>query len=251
MTPEKDTDQKKKNNNSDNEPTDTPHQINNISVSRPWLILLFCGVFFLLAPVNYLFAALRYNLPLETPLRTLAGLPVLMYVNIFTPPIIACGLFLVRRWGWILFLSYAVFTITYTSYLGLAEPTPITLWSLIPLAVIFLGIGYFLRQEISAPYKYQNYRGWRMSERYPFQMEVELNGIAMQTSNFSGLGFYIQWARCPFKLGQEINVRFMLQNRVYMLKGCVVRNDGSGIGVAFRRLKKETKTELEGFFSGH
>ena len=57
-------------------------------------------------------------------------------------------------------------------------------------------------------------------------------------------GLYVTWKNCVYEPGIEVDVTFTLNKNRYSSKAGVVRVDPSGVGVAFRYMKREIRRRM-------
>jgi hypothetical protein len=217
-------------------------------LKRPLSILLVSGLCFLYPIINYWHFVNYYNVPLREFNFIMSKLNVMQIVLLFTPFIVAIGLYLVKKWGWYLFLIYSFFLISFNiyaifkfkvlkNYLSLGEVVIVTILSI-----------YFLRKDISAPYMKLYPRGFRGEKRTPIEVDIMLNmgseKIQKKTRDLSQAGFYVDWEKCELTLNSSLQVSFSSKQRAYNVEVGVVRIDDMGVGFAFRNLTPSVERHL-------
>ena len=146
-------------------------------IRRPWTLLFF-GIAFLLLPfLNYLGITSQLQISPQMPVVALKLLNPVELILLFTPILVGIGLLAVKRWGWWLFLAYAVVLIVHNIYALARSPGYYNAGALIQTILGVAAVLYFVRRDISAPYMRMYPRGWRIQKRKPVEVEVLVDGV--------------------------------------------------------------------------
>lgn len=171
------------------------------------------------------------------------------YLFLFIPVVCGIGLYYIQKWAWYLFLIYSSILISFNLYSVILRPIKYNFYSLFESSIVLIGVIYFLRKDISAPYFKMFPRGFRGEKRKPIQIDLKVNNEIKKTRDFTNSGFYVHWVKVNFQLNQEVEVE--LEDKI-KLKAGVVRidyeNDETfGVGFAFRSLKENDILVLNSF----
>ncbi|MCG6145298.1 PilZ domain-containing protein [Leptospira bandrabouensis] len=187
---------------------------------------------FLAVPfLNVYITASLYDLDLDHFTMILSRIQPLQYVLSGLSAIIAYGLFAKRKFGYYLFLCFAVLILTYNVWMflsvtlgkkiflaGIRIHTADIIWNMVTTTILLGTVFYFLRREIAAPYLSGIRRGWRSKYRethpVPFHWtnsDGEREGDG-QTINISRNGILIPIPKHHFlSVGDPINLLLKLE----------------------------------------
>jgi len=218
--------------------------------ARPWGILAFSGFFLVLPFVNYYLIAMRQKAPWLDFIPILRGAEPVMLAVAVLPVFIALGLLLVTRWGFYLFAAYSVLSILVHSYYAIRYPVLENLAAVGQVVFLLLSLGYFLREEISLPYRDPAHKGWRKTFRLPIRITVHVDDMELKSADFSSTGLSVHWPDCDREPGTAVRLRFQLREKLYDLEGGIARIAGENVGIAFRGLDKKTRRGIEDWMIG-
>lgn len=215
-------------------------------LKRPVALTVF-GIFFLVFPfVNFFYIAGQTGYRLSNPLFLL--LPGIWPVSLFMVAafIVGLGLLKVKRWGWRLFLTFALCLIAYNLLTIIIQWNAYNIGSLLRSILAIAAVLYFCQKDVSAPYFKMYPRGWRMEKRRPVQISLTIDTHPFITRDFSPSGFYVDWEDCAdFHLpGDSVEIIILIENEQFDFEGGVVRMDENGAGIALRNMNREKRKKL-------
>jgi len=189
--------------------------------------LVTIGVFFLLLPfINLAFAWYWDRIPLKQIFSTYSYIGLFLLI---VPVFIGIGLLRLKKWGWYFFLVYA-FTLTlYNIYVVFYHMEFLNIFALVQTIFGMIGIYFFLRKDISAPYMSIDMRGWRSKNRHIINSKASINEKKYDIKNISVQGIFIDWSDCNLNPGDEIEITFPLHEKKYCLQGGIARIEEGGV----------------------
>lgn len=212
---------------------------------RPKTLMFFGAVFLFLPFLNYFVIASRLGIHFTLPRIILGQLPFHTLFFLFAPFAVGGGLLLVKKWGWWLFLGYAVTFTIYNLVTLILKPDLYNAGALLNTVIFLSSIVYFSRKDISAPFFRMYPRGWRMQKRKPVQVSITVNGVERQTSDISLAGFFVGWEGCQLQPNDRVQVTLYSSEDFHDFEGGVVRVDDRGAGIAFRNLDEDGVNFIE------
>ena len=213
-------------------------------IRRPWTLLFF-GIAFLLLPfLNYLGITSQLQISPQMPVVALKLLNPVELILLFTPILVGIGLLAVKRWGWWLFLAYAVVLIVHNIYALARSPGYYNAGALIQTILGVAAVLYFVRRDISAPYMRMYPRGWRIQKRKPVEFDLMVHRTPRSTRDVSDSGLYVAWEDCYREPGEEVHLAFFLDGAEYKCRAGVVRVDEDGAGIAYRGVTRAFKKNI-------
>jgi hypothetical protein len=244
------------------------------------LPILVVSLLFISIPIlNFLFTAALYDLSQQNWDHVLDRIQPLQYTLSALSIVIAYGLLTKKKFGYYLFLIFAIILASYNIWMitwislgkklflaGVRLQTPEILGNAIFTSFILGTIFYFLRREVSAPYLSSLDRGWRGGYRethpVPFHWESETRKSEGDgfTINISDSGALIPLIEGHMLVeGDILNTKFNVENEKretisIAFQGEVVRlereEDGSetaGIRFQLASVSKDLKEEFNKF----
>lgn len=200
-------------------------------IRRPFTLVIL-SLFLILEPLIQLIGlSIWKNVSVRMILKDMSLFQSILF---FFPMLPGLGLYLVKKWGWFLFIGYSIFLIFFNLFAVFKNPSNYNYHALIETILISIMIIYFLRKDISPPYFKMYPRGWRGNKRTPVNKNVCINGIWTVTKDISETGFYAEWNGEEYSLGKELTIIFEDFPELKQIAG-VVRIDKNGIGLGFRR----------------
>lgn len=212
-------------------------------IKIPTSIMILSLFLFVLPLINISYMGLSNNIPFKDFHKIPSKLSVFTNIMLFAPILIAIMLFLGKKRGWYLFLTYSSILIFQNIYSLVVLPSIQNSGILFRTIVWLSLVIYFCKKDISAPYLKMYPRGWRGEKRTPLKLRVKIKGIDYVTADASLSGIFVFFPECPFQLTEEIEVEIYFEEKSYNFSTGVVRIDNNGIGLAFRNLNKD-KIEL-------
>lgn len=208
---------------------------------RPFGIIFFVLFFFFFPLIIYVFYSYKYNNSLIFSWSLFRKLDILTIGLMFFPIVVATGLFLVQKWGYILFLAYVALFTMHNFYQAMINPSAYNFATLSFVQVYFFSIFYFVSERIRKPYFKKGFRGWREDERIPLEIKMNVNGEKVTTMELSGGGAQLNWQDCPFCSDTGVKVSFKLWNDEFKLDAGIAWVKDGKVGIAFRNLDKKKR----------
>lgn len=219
-----------------------------VRLRRPPLLTAIAA-FFLLSPIgSYFITAYMRHRSVFDPAHVLRGThDNALGLTVFLFPLfVGVGLWLVRSWGFWLFLAYTPLLLLFNVREIVARPNLFSFSALGQNVLLFAAIGYVLQKDISAPFFASTPRGWRRAKRVPLTIDVTVEGMTLKTRDLSEGGCFVLWPDCPRSLGEPVKVKFEHGGRTFELVAGVARIDSEGVALAFRALSEDTREALRG-----
>ncbi len=218
------------------------NQSKPILIQKPKMLLLIGSIYLLLPFVNFIQIKLQFH---TSWFGTVAHYPLVGAILLLTAPIVAIGLFQVKRWGYLLFFAHAFVLILYNLYFALKYSEVSYAGSLFRSVVGLLLLFYFLRREIYSPYLALYPRGFRRKNRVDVTVRVKLENEQFITRDLSPLGMFLKQtdsSKLKPQLGDRHTFLLTLDNEEISIPGTVMRLDSDGIGVAFQPDRSQRRT---------
>jgi len=216
---------------------------------RPWLVGI-SSLTYILAPVVAALALSRLHglslgVLLRAPLETISPGPAIL---LFLAPTVGLGLFLQRRWGFILFSVHAVATLILASA-GLPWSGPAAPLVGAGTFTVIVFVTYFLRRDQRLPFLSPHPRGWRQDRRFACRAEVRLDSERAEGTvtvvDISRAGVLLHCPGLELTLGDRTKMTVLTSGDGVELNGRVVRTAQEHAGVKFTsRLDRAPFREL-------
>jgi hypothetical protein len=217
-------------------------------IQRPKRITLIATIYALLPFVNLLQLKAQFH---TSWLGAVAHYPALGALLMLSAPVVAFGLFRVRRWGYTAFLLHAGALMVYNVVLAWKYPQASYVGSLVRSGVGLLFLLFVLRKEIYSPYLALEPRGFRRKTRTPVAILVNTATGIYRSRDLSAAGMFLLLPQnVSARLGERQDFILKLQNDDLTVSGEIMRRDADGIGVAFRSTRKQRAT-IKDFLSRH
>lgn len=217
---------------------------NRKRLAKPKTLVVFGFLFLLLPVVNYLLLCYQKGISPKHIGIVLRHSDIFAVALIFLAIPVGIGLLKVKIWGWRLFLIYAVLLIAYNIQTFFFNPKVLNLAVFLESLLGITSVFYFTRKDISAPFFKMYPRGWRMQKRKPIEIEVEIEGEKLYSTDISSSGIYVKSEKSKYDVNQAVSVRFSLGEKEYKFLAGVVRIDEEGFGIAFRDVSNQVRKEL-------
>jgi len=168
----------------------------------------------------------------------------------------AVGIFMVRKWGWYLFIGFSLFSVGMTAFNHFSDPTVNLPYTLSFEIAVLLSIAFFFTKHVRSPYFNPRMRWWETSKRFRVTLD---SSVISEHKNASGKVLDISEDGCflaaPIKLdeGENIWIKIKSLGIVVNCIGRVVRlsepGEPKGFGVMFTSLGSESKKSLNQLMS--
>jgi hypothetical protein len=214
------------------------------SKSTPRGVIFFTILFAIFPFIIYFFYSLQYEIPLLEPWKLILVMDPVSLVLIFLPFIVAFGIFKVQKWGLFLFFGYAAIFTGLHFYKAMLNPSKFNFATIGFVQLFFVAIFYFIREQVRKPFLDKSLRGFRVNERIPLELEMQLNDSAYFTKEMSGGGAMLIWSNCELKEHQELQVTFHLGSKKYQMRAGIAWKSADYVGIAFRGQNKKSQKQL-------
>lgn len=219
---------------------------------RPLSIIIISLIYFFEPAGNVLQAAFVNDMPVFGEFGILSHLLWSDWVILFLFPVVAVGVYTVRRWGWYLFLLFSVILIGYNLFVYTRNPNYALETVLLFIAVITLMSAFFLRKHVYAPYFSPRLRWWEHAARYRVVLRSRIltDGGAHDctTLDISESGCFLG-TEAVLEEGTLVMVKIQCKGVELDCLGRVVRKSGEkervrGYGIMFQGLPRDTRRNL-------
>jgi PilZ domain-containing protein len=170
-------------------------------------------------------------------------------------PVVAAGVYSVRRWGWYLYVGFAAFLIPYTlradSIIGSGFGRGVTLFF---IAAIVSLCALFFRKHVYSPYFDPRLRWWESAPRYRINLNTRLftrrgEAEAVVMKDISTTGCFVDLSR-NLAVGERVWIVIECASAEISCMGRVVRAEARagvprGYGVMFDAMNRENRTRLD------
>jgi signal transduction histidine kinase len=219
---------------------------------RPLSIVLI-ALFYVLEPVgNVLQAAFVNDLPVHGESGILSHLVWTDWLILALFPVTGVGIYMVRRWGWYLFIAFSATLIAYNLYVYSVNPNYELETVLLFIAVVTFMSAFFLKKHVYAPYFNPRLRWWESAARYRVSLETQIltdqGSHTCTTVDISETGCFVS-TRAVLQEGSLVMLKIHCRGAEIDCMGKVVRRSGErekvhGYGIMFQGLPRETRRML-------
>ncbi len=169
-------------------------------------------------------------------------------------PIVGVGIYMVRKWGWYLFLAFSALLIFYNIFVYKYLNQNYTLETVLLFILIITAVSaLFLRKSVYAPYFNPRLRWWEAAKRFRVNLEAFLvtkeRSFACTTLDISETGCFLE-LQDDIPLGSRVMVEFKCGAFEISAAGKVVHKRAGtggqhpGYGIMFQALAQETKEKI-------
>ena len=219
---------------------------------RPPSIIIIALIYFLEPVGNILQAALVNDMPVYGESGILSHLVWTDWVILSLFPVTGVGIYMVRRWGWYLFVSFSVTLIVYNVYVYSINPNYELETVLLFIGVVTFMSAFFLRKHVYAPYFNPRLRWWESAARFRVGLETQIltdqGAQTCTTVDISETGCFLS---TPVVLdeGSLVLLKIHCSEAELDCLGKIVRKSTEreqvhGYGIMFQGLSKETRKTL-------
>ncbi|RJR29701.1 MAG: PilZ domain-containing protein [Desulfobacteraceae bacterium] len=220
---------------------------------RP-LSIIIIALIYILEPVgNILQAAFVNDMPVLGESGILSHLVWSDWVILSLFPVTGFGIYMVRKWGWYLFVAFSVTLIVYNVYVYSINPNYELETVLLFIAVVTFMSAFFLRRHVYAPYFNPRLRWWESAARYRVGLQTQIltdQGVQTSTTvDISETGCFLS-TQAVLEEGSLVMLKIHCRGVEIGCLGRIVRKStekeaAHGYGIMFQGLPKETKKTLK------
>ena len=220
---------------------------------RP-LSIVVIALLYLFEPVgNLLQAAYVNGLPLTGENSILYHLIWSDWIVLGLFPVVAYGIYNVKKWGWYLFLSFSVLLIFYNLYVYFYLNPNYHLQTVILFILIVTSItAIFFRKHVYSPYFNPRLRWWEVASRYRVALSAKIfttdGPMDCQVLDISVTGCYVDYSG-NLSEGDKIWLIIHGADEEIHCLGKIVRKtirpDTTGYGIFFQTMSRDTQQNLK------
>ena len=221
---------------------------------RP-LSIVIISIFYFLEPIgNLIQAAYINNIPLFGDQSIVSRLLWSDWIILALFPVVGFGIYMVKKWGWYLFLAFSGLLIFYNIYVYKYLNPNYSLEVVLLFIVITTVISaFFLRKNVYTPYFNPRLRWWETATRYKAPLNTRIStdsGIEpCRALDISETGCFIDYEG-TVTLGSSVMLVFDCEGIQISCIGKIVnkRSDANakyqGYGIMFLAMSPEMKKKL-------
>jgi hypothetical protein len=221
---------------------------------RP-LSIVIIAVFYFLEPIGNLVSAAYFNkMPLFGKDSILFQLMWSDWIILLLFPVVGIGIYMVKKWGWYLFLAFSALLIFYNIYVyKYLNPNYSLETVILFILVVTVVSALFLRKSIYAPYFNPRLRWWEAAKRFRVPLDAVLftkNGsLSCTTLDISETGCFLE-LQDDLPLDSRVIVEFRFSGIEISSVGRIVHKrtgpgeKHSGYGIQFQALTQENREKI-------
>lgn len=219
---------------------------------RPLSIVIISFIYLLEPFANLFQAAFLNDLPFSGDMGTLSRLRWTDWVILWLFPVVALGIYRVRKWGWYLFIGFSGLLVVYNIYVYIQNPNYALETILFFILIITGTSAAFLRKHVYAPYFNPRFRWWETAARFRIDLDTailtETGNQPCKTLDISETGCFLE-TRFPMAEGASVWLKIRFKGMEINCLGTVVRRAGRaeavrGYGIMFQGMSAEAKDLL-------
>ncbi|MDQ5987587.1 MAG: hypothetical protein CSYNP_03332 [Syntrophus sp. SKADARSKE-3] len=195
---------------------------------RP-LSIIIIAIFYCLEPFGNLIQAAYINqMPLFGSDSIISHLAWTDWVILGLFPVVGIGIYMVKKWGWYLFLAFSALLIFYNLYVyKYLNPN----YS-IEIVILFIFIttaiaAFFLRKNVYAPYFNPRLRWWEVATRYRSSLSTVIftsqGSVPCKALDISETGCFIDYCG-EIPLGSQVMLGFLFGDTEFNCLGRIVHH---------------------------
>lgn len=220
---------------------------------RPLSIIIIALIYFFEPVGNLIQAAYVNKLPLWGPDSILSHLIWSDWIILGLFPVVAMGVFMVRKWGWYLFIGFSGVLIAYNIYVYLyLNPNYQLHTVLLFILIVTVMSAIFFRKHVYAPYFNPRLRWWEVASRYSIRFDTKIitdeAALNCQLLDISASGCFVDNAG-ELSVGDSVWLIIKCAGDEIKCLGKIVRksieSNGSGYGIYFQTMSRETRLKLK------
>jgi hypothetical protein len=220
---------------------------------RPLSIVIIALIYFFEPAGNLIQAAFINDMPLFGSDGILSHLLWTDWVILALFPVVAVGIYMVRKWGWYLFISFSGLLIAYNLFVYFFLNPNYAFETILFFILIITGMSaFFLRRHVCAPYFNPRLRWWETAARYRVTLHTDIltekGALPCETIDISETGCFLECAE-PMVEGSSVWVKINCQGAEINVIGKIVRKSGKkdrvgGYGIMFQGMSGETRKTI-------
>lgn len=220
---------------------------------RPLSIVIIALLYLFEPAANLLQAAYVNDLPLTGENSILYHLILSDWIILGLFPVVAYGIYRVKKWGWYLFLGFSALLIFYNLYVYLYLNPNYNLQTVILFIIIVTFItAVFFRKHVYSPYFNPRLRWWEIASRYKVTLNAKIftpdGPMECQVLDISVTGCFVDYCG-NLSEGDKIWLIIHGANEEIHCLGKIVRKavqtDSSGYGIFFQTMSRDTRQNLK------
>ena len=219
---------------------------------RPLAIIIIAFIYFFEPAGNLIQASIINNLPLFGEHSILYHLIWSDWVILCLFPIVGVGIYMVRKWGYYLFIGFSLLLIAYNLYVYFVMNPNYQLHIVLMFIIMITGMSsVFLRKHIYAPYFNPRLRWWEVASRYRIHLNTSLlinnANLECRTLDISSTGCFVNYAGNLIE-GNSVWLTIQCAGVEINCLGKIVRRSmdtaNPGYGIYFQAMSQQTKLKL-------
>ena len=168
-------------------------------------------------------------------------------------PVVAVGIYRVKRWGWYLFIGFSTVLIGYNLYVYRYANANYHLHTIIVFILIITGIsGIFFRKHVYAPYFNPRLRWWEVASRCRITLNTVITtkqfSVNCHVLDISTSGCFVDYTG-DLGVGETVWIVLQCRNVEISLLGRVIRKteekEASGYGIIFQSMSQDTRHKIK------
>lgn len=221
---------------------------------RPLSIVLI-AIFYFFEPIgNLVQAAFINDVPLFGSHGILSRLLWSDWIILGLFPVVGVGIYMVKKWGWYLFLCFSILLIFYNLFVYKFLNPNYSFETVMLFIIIITSISaFFLRKNVYAPYFNPRLRWWEIATRYRVPLNTVLftkKGVTpCKTLDISETGCFVDH-REEIPVGSSVMLEFRCEDIEISCLGKVVNKRAGtnekyqGYGIMFQAMQGEMKKRM-------
>ena len=219
---------------------------------RPLSIIIIASIYLIEPFGNLILASFVNHLPIWGKHGILYHLIWSDWVILCLFPIVAVGIYMVRKWGFYLFIGFSVLLIAYNLYVHFVMNPNYQLHIVLLFIIMITGMSLvFLRKHIYAPYFNPRLRWWEVASRYRIHLNTKLlinnSTLECQTLDISSTGCFVNYSGNLIE-GNSVWLTIQCAGFEINSLGKIVRRSTStinpGYGIYFQAMSQQTRLKL-------
>jgi hypothetical protein len=202
---------------------------------------------------NLIQAAYVNNLPLFGDNSILSHLIWSDWIILGLFPVVALGVYMVRKWGWYLFVGFSILLISYNLYVYLYLNPNYQLHTVLLFILIVTAMtAIFFRKHVYAPYFNPRLRWWEVASRYNIALDTKIltndSALRCRLQDISASGCFINYDS-ELTVGDSVMLIIEFSGDGIKCMGKIVRKStkagNSGYGIYFQTIPKDTRIKIK------
>lgn len=220
---------------------------------RPLSIVIIALIYFFEPAGNLIQAAFINDMPLFGRAGILSHLLWTDWVILALFPVVAVGIYMVRKWGWYLFICFSGLLIAYNLFVYFFLNPNYDFETILLFILIITGMSaFFLRKHVYAPYFNPRLRWWETAARYRVTLNTDIltekGALPCKTIDISETGCFLE-CEAPMTEGSSVWLKINCQGIEINCLGRIVRRSGEkervgGYGIMFQGMSEETRKTI-------